>query len=1463
MNPLENLKQQLQLKPSVKERNPVIINIPGIEKTKIEIVDKRDQGYNPVDFLERMKKNVSKVVSKKYPEVSIQPEIESKAPQIEPIKKKSIKKLDKQFVILEDEETKEKQEPELETEIEVEIEPKKRRTPKIEKGIVVLGTEQMVQIGDTVTKNRIPKPMSPIDIKVSSYYMNNREIFINFINGLFEPYKEDLLDETKQITCQDIGKDTGESNLLTHQKIVRDYLNLYTPYRGLLLYHGLGSGKCHAKNTPILMYDGSIKMVQDIQVGEELMGDDSNPRCVLSLARGNDTMYKVSNIKGSNEIDSYIVNQEHILCLFASRFPKISCKKNKYYIEWIENNSFMSKKIVFNVSNRVEQEVIAYDFFNQILEKLKTRDNIMEISVRDYLKLSNTKKKILKGYRVPVVFSEKSIPVDPYIIGLSLRNKRSNITEYYNFLDELNMENKHIPMIYKCNSRKNQLRLLAGLMDGNCHFNKKKRYFELFIEQNELLADVMYLVRSLGFTCSKQNDTDKLSVRIYDPLKNTLMNNINVSYVGTDEYFGFVLDGNNRYVMGDFTVTHNTFSSIAIAEGFKSTNKIIVMTPASLKRNYLEEIKKHGDLMYRKNQYWEWISVTQNPETINTLSTVLGLSVSYIQRKQGAWLVNVSKQNNYSELSSSDKKNLDEQLDEMIQNKYTFINYNGLRREKFKQLTNNFENNIFDNAVVIIDEAHNLISRIVNKINKLKTFKDAPRGQNSNLQLSLSLQIYEFLLRANNARIVLLTGTPIINYPNEIGILFNILRGYIKTWQFTLSVETTDKINKETLTSMFSKEKIIDYIDYNPSSKIFTITRNPYGFENKITEKSGYKGVTNERKKDETGKVDERGMISDEEFVKRTVKILKKNNITAISKGTSFTVNTALPDTLDEFVNLFVDKDTGKINNIEKFKKRIIGLTSFFRSAQEELLPRYNKITDFHVIRIPMSNYQFKIYEEARVDERKSEKPKKGLAGKQMDKDGIFIEPTSTYRIFSRLFCNFVMPKPPGRPKPSDFQKELVEEEELEGGGPKKKETKEIKETKEEEENTGSQLSEYKNEDAKMREKDELEGDEVLELLGDKIYQQKIKEALKYLKLNSAEYLTPTGLETYSPKFLAILENITDDDHLGCHLVYSQFRSMEGIGILCIVLEANGFAQFKIKKDGINGWALDMTEEDLGKPTFALYTGTEEAEEREIMRNIYNGTWNYIPTNIESQLKKMSNNNNMGEIIKVFMITAAGSEGINLRNTRYVHLIEPYWQPVRLEQVIGRARRICSHQDLPIELQTVEVFLYLMIFTADQLKSEDAIELKLKDLSKRMPYVPLTSDEKLFEISNIKEELTSQLLKGIKETSIDCAIHIKSSSKENLKCLSFGQPLPTAFSYNPNYSQDENDTVAALNRATVEWQGREFTFNGKKMILREETKQVYDYDSYQQALTTPGLRPILLGRLEKTDGKYRIIKATL
>jgi hypothetical protein len=323
---------------------------------------------------------------------------------------------------------------------------------------------------------------------------------------------------------------------------------------------------------------------------------------------------------------------------------------------------------------------------------------------------------------------------------------------------------------------------------------------------------------------------------------------------------------------------------------------------------------------------------------------------------------------------------------------------------------------------------------------------------------------------------------------------------------------------------------------------------------------------------------------------------------------------------------------------------------------------------------------------------------------------------------------------------------------------------------------------------------------------------------------------------------------------------------MEGIGIFALSLEANGFSRFKIKKTNLGLWEIDMKDEDIGKPCYCLYTGTEEAEEREIIRNVYNGTWDYIPNNISFQLKKQSSNNNMGEIIKVIMITSAGSEGINLRNTRYVHIMEPYWHPVRTEQVIGRARRICSHKDLPKELQTVEVFNYIMTFTNEQLDSEYATQLRLSDLSKSIPHTPQSTDQYLLEISNIKSEVSSKLLTAIKESSIDCATHVKSNSKEGLVCLSFGQPKVNDFTFNPNYKNDANDVVNQINKILIDWEAHVFVdkTTNKKYVLRKDTKQVYDYESVMQAKQMPGVRPILIGKLiQNSKNEYEIIKENI
>ena len=268
-----------------------------------------------------------------------------------------------------------------------------------------------------------------------------------------------------------------------------------------------------------------------------------------------------------------------------------------------------------------------------------------------------------------------------------------------------------------------------------------------------------------------------------------------------------------------------TCSSIAISEGLKNNKQVIVMTPASLRDNYIQELKKCGDLMYKKNQYWEFINVKTNPEYIKYLSGILHLSEEYITKKGGAWFVNNTKEANYEteiSLDEQSKKSLDEQIDKMVFNKYKFLSYNGLRNNssEWLQLTQNNSINPFTDKVIIVDEVHNLISRIVNKLrNKSQT--------------SLSSKMYNYLMSAENCKIILLSGTPIINYPNEIAVLFNILRGYIQSFKFKIT--TTKSLTLASFEKIFKTEEIykfIDQIQYNAKTKELQLYKNPFGFIN-------------------------------------------------------------------------------------------------------------------------------------------------------------------------------------------------------------------------------------------------------------------------------------------------------------------------------------------------------------------------------------------------------------------------------------------------------------------------------------------------------------------------------------------------------------------------------------------------------------------------------------------------------
>ena len=937
--------------------------------------------------------------------------------------------------------------------------------------------------------------------------------------------------------------------------------------------------------------------------------------------------------------------------------------------------------------------------------------------------------------------------------------------------------------------------------------------------KQQLLKEEQDMLSGKSAISCSNNDTNNFSLLIHQKIVRDYIN-IYTPYRGLLLFHGL---GSGK-----------TCSSIAIAEGIKNDKKVLIMTPASLKDNYVEELKKCGDYMYKKNQFWEFIDTKTNPQYVEYLSTILKLPQEYINTNGGAWFINVKKEPNYDILNFEDQKKINSQLDKMINYKYQFISYNGLRSSHLNGMTYGGTINPFSNKVIIIDEAHNFISRIVNKLTK---------------KTSLSMRLYNYLMDAENCKIILLSGTPIINYPNEIAILFNILRGTIRSYNCKLVLDKKT-MTKEKIEDIFKKANILNYVDlieYNALNYEITITQNPFGY---------VKSDTNKNKLAYSSDV-----LTSDEFIQKIKGALEAQSLKIMGNKININGYKALPDNFDDFKALFISPNNS-INNPSMFKMRIIGLTSYFRSAQEQLMPKYNHANsnDFKIIKIPMSDFQFGVYEEARVQERKLEESNKKKKSKKTkigaQGDDIYSDSVSTYRIFSRAFCNFVFPKPDiRRPMPNN-------DETLEAALG-------VIGSLNDDELVGKNLSEDVIDNLSISEKLEaidgkydadditdLEKDAATQKMGDLSYGKRIVEALKDLEKYASKYLSKTGLQSYSPKFLHILENIIDADHKGIHLLYSQFKTLEGIGILKLVLKENKFAEFKIKKNESGEYILNILSEDMNKPMFASYTGSETPEEREIIKNVLNSNWKLVPSSLVKTLQTISDNNNLGQIIKVLMITSSGAEGISLKNVRYVHITEPYWHPVRIHQVIGRAKRICSHSDLPKELQTVNVFLYLMVFSEQQLTSDLSIELRLKDISKKDKKKVITSDEYLYEISSIKEEINASLLQSVKESAIDCSIHTRASSSEkDVKCFVIGNPSESKYIYTPNIDAQDKDEGMKLNKKKQVLKLNELVLNKIKYAYNKETQELYDYDSFAKD------ELLLVGKLIKQDnGTYKLEK---
>ena len=355
---------------------------------------------------------------------------------------------------------------------------------------------------------------------------------------------------------------------------------------------GVAPTGCHAAGTAILMFDGTIKNVEDVRVGDLLMGKDSKPRKVLELHHGLDDMFEIKPIKG----EPFIVNRGHILSLVRT-------------------------------TRKIEDDE-------------KDQDTIENISVENYLSQSPTFKHQHKLYRARIDFSGgKRLPLDPYFLGIllgdgGLKTSPPNLTtadpeiieachdlaeriglrlrieqipgneaNTYHFVKDGAVRNplsdilrsidvygkgaadKHIPHIYKTASKTARAAILAGLLDTDGYLHNNN--IEFSTASKDLADDVAFIARSLGFQALPKpkvvkgktyyrfficGDFSDIPLRVARRIpgtckqkKNVLRTGFTVHEAGHGEYFGFSVDGDNLYLLGDFTVTHNSGKTIMLS----------------------------------------------------------------------------------------------------------------------------------------------------------------------------------------------------------------------------------------------------------------------------------------------------------------------------------------------------------------------------------------------------------------------------------------------------------------------------------------------------------------------------------------------------------------------------------------------------------------------------------------------------------------------------------------------------------------------------------------------------------------------------------------------------------------------------------------------------------------------------------------------------------------------------------
>ena len=398
------------------------------------------------------------------------------------------------------------------------------------------------------------------------------------------------------------------------------------------------------------------------------------------------------------------------------------------------------------------------------------------------------------------------------------------------------------------------------------------------------------------------------------------------------------------------------------------------------------------------------------------------------------------------------------------------------------------------------------------------------------------------------------------------------------------------------------------------------------------------------------------------------------------------------------------------------FQRRIMGLVSYYSGTDRSLFAE--KRVKF--INVTMSDYQEEIYEHYEEIEKKIDSAK----NRSRDKSK---KTPSTYKSFTRQSSIFIFPVIKSgitgetRPRPSKFRVSSFEIQKLMQGENVNDETKNNKGFIEYNESLLLFIKELKGYFNKINNKDTANKNSInndVEIFK-KVYKYNFEKFWKEHKKKSE--LLKQFYEC-SCKITYLIFNLLSTK--GPALIFSNYVRMEGLEIIKVYLSYLGFSKF-------------INDNSKSHFSYTEFHGNISMQEREKNKKNFN-----------------RKDNIYGKIIKIIMIAPAGSEGISLRNVRQVHILDPHWNEVRIEQVIGRAIRQNSHSDLPEEERYVDVFRYI------------AIRKNKKQ----------TTDENIQGLANKKKMLIDSFLTPMKEVAVDCELFRSHNIKnKEYECFKFNE----------------------------------------------------------------------------------------